>query len=316
LSLPAQVMRRKHVNINREREYVMRRHIVSVAVVLGLMLPAVAQAQIHYPNEDGVAMGHVHLIVADPAAAAKTFEAMGGLPMKVGDNLGMRFLDVVILMRQGTPSGPSAGSTVGHIAFTVPNSKAALAQWTSAGLRTSTNSEDKKTLTDAFVKAQLARKPYPGNPGQFFVTTPDGLTRIEILQSTEEQLSPIRFNHVHFYVPEAEIPKIQKWYAEMFGAVPGMRGRNVGADLPGVNLSFAAAPDGKVAPTQGRVIDHIGFEIVNLEPFVKQLEAKGVKFDRPYQKGAAAGVFIAFFTDPWGTTVELSEGLRSLASRR
>lgn len=293
----------------------MRRHIAIVAVVLGLLMPVGAQAQIHYPNEDGVAMGHVHMIVADPAAAAKMFEAMGGSAMKVGDNVGMKFLDVVILMRQGTPSGPSAGSSVGHFSFSVPNSKAALAKWSAAGLNTSTASEDKKTLTDAFIKAQLARKPVAGNPGQFFVTTPDGLTRVEILQN-EEQLSPIRFNHLHFYVAEAEIPKIQKWYADMFGAVPGMRGRNVGAEIPGVSLSFSAAEGGKSAPTQGRVIDHIGFEIVNLEPFVKQLEAKGIKFDRPYQKGAAAGIFIAFLTDPWGTTVELSEGLRSLASRR
>ena len=148
------------------------------------------------------------------------------------------------------------------------------------------------------------------------MTTPDGLTRVEILQA-EEQLAPIRFHHIHFYVAKDVIPQVQKWYAEMFGAVPGLRGVNVAADLPGVNLSFSPSEGtAKSVPTQGRVIDHIGFEIVNLEPFVKQLEAKGVKFDRPYSKGAAAGVFVAFLTDPWGTTVELSEGLRTIVSRR
>ena len=293
----------------------MRRHILSVAVGLVLWMPTVTQAQIAYAGEGGVAMGHVHLIVTDVPGALKVFETMGGSPLKVGENVGVKFLDVVIMLRQGTPAGPSAGSSVGHIGFTVPNGKAALARWTAAGLNTSTRSEDGKTITEAFIKAQLAMKP-PGNPGLFFVTTPDGLTRIEI-QQKEEQLAPIRFHHVHIYVPEPEVPKAQQWYAEMFGATPGLQGRNPwSAALPGVILPFSAAEGGKAAPTQGRVIDHIGFEIVNLEAFVKRLESKGITFDRPYSKASAPGLMLAFLTDPWGTTIELTEGLRSIASRR
>ena len=153
VSLPVNAMR-GHIVTIKSGSYVMRRHIAGVAVVFGLLLmPVGAYAQIHYPNEDGVAMGHIHMIVADPAAAAKTFEAMGGSPLKVGDNVGIKFLDVVILMRQGTSTVQSVGSTVGHVGFTVPNSKAVLAKWTPAGLKTSTASEDGKTITDAFVKA-------------------------------------------------------------------------------------------------------------------------------------------------------------------
>ena len=32
-------------------------------------------------------------------------------------------------------------------------------------------------------------------------------------------------------------------------------------------------------------------------------------FDRPYQEIEALGLAIAFFTDPWGTYIELTEGL-------
>jgi catechol 2,3-dioxygenase-like lactoylglutathione lyase family enzyme len=59
------------------------------------------------------------------------------------------------------------------------------------------------------------------------------------------------------------------------------------------------------------MLDHIGFEVTNLEAFCKALEAKGVRFDRPYGK-LPSGFGLAFLTDPWGTYIELTEGLRAL----
>jgi 4-hydroxyphenylpyruvate dioxygenase-like putative hemolysin len=38
------------------------------------------------------------------------------------------------------------------------------------------------------------------------------------------------------------------------------------------------------APTKGRAIDHIGFEVRNLEAFVKTLQAAGMTFDAPSVK--------------------------------
>ncbi|MGH9680123.1 MAG: VOC family protein, partial [Candidatus Acidiferrales bacterium] len=61
--------------------------------------------------------------------------------------------------------------------------------------------------------------------------------------------------------------------------------------------------------TQGRMLDHIGFEIVNLEEFCKKAEANGVKFDTPFTKRPDLGISLAFLTDPWGTRIELNEGL-------
>ena len=77
-----------------------------------------------------------------------------------------------------------------------------------------------------------------------------------------------------------------------------------------MNLLFASSPT-PTAPTQGRALDHIGFEIKNLEAFCKKLEAAGVKFNRPLGKGAS-GIPLAFITDPWGTYIELNEGLDKL----
>ena len=59
------------------------------------------------------------------------------------------------------------------------------------------------------------------------------------------------------------------------------------------------------------MLDHIGFEVVNLEEFCRQLVAKGVVFDVPYSR-TASGVGTAFLTDPWGTYIELTEGLSGL----
>jgi catechol 2,3-dioxygenase-like lactoylglutathione lyase family enzyme len=78
-----------------------------------------------------------------------------------------------------------------------------------------------------------------------------------------------------------------------------------------VNLSFSTSAT-PVVGTKGRALDHIGFEVKDLETFCKKMEAAGVKFDVPYRKVPALGLAVAFFTDPFGTYVELTEGLSKL----
>jgi glyoxalase/bleomycin resistance protein/dioxygenase superfamily protein len=56
-------------------------------------------------------------------------------------------------------------------------------------------------------------------------------------------------------------------------------------------------------------VDHIGFEVGNLEAFCKKLEASGVKFDKPYCKSRHDGFASAELTDPCGVSLELTEGL-------
>ena len=59
--------------------------------------------------------------------------------------------------------------------------------------------------------------------------------------------------------------------------------------------------------TKGRVLDHIGFDVKNLEALCKKLEAAGIKVDRPYTKNQQTGTALAFIYDPWGTYIELNE---------
>jgi catechol 2,3-dioxygenase-like lactoylglutathione lyase family enzyme len=260
---------------------------------LAMLIPARASwAQVAAPNDAGVSMGHVHFAVQDVEAGKKFWMAMGAVPVKLGPNDGYKFPGVLILLRKGDTTAPSVGSVVGHIGFHVPDTAAAMARWKAAGLNTEAG--------------QI--------PGQGFVWTPDKLTRVEILED-KTQTVPIAFHHVHFYVVDtagsSSVLEIQSWYAKMFGAKPGKRGQFDAADLPGVNLTFTKS-DTPTVPTKGRMLDHIGFEIVGLEAFCKNAEAKGQKLDMPFTKRPDLGISMAFITDPWGTYIELTEGLNKL----
>jgi hypothetical protein len=121
-------------------------------------------------------------------------------------------------------------------------------------------------------------------------------------------------DHIHLYPASADIPAMQAWYAKVFGGFPGQRKRVAG---PGViecdyfhrfNVSFSPAT-GKLAPSRGRAIDHIGFDVTNLAEFEKRLAGHGVKFDAPIREIPNARTKVAFFTDPWGTYIEVTEKL-------
>ena len=63
-------------------------------------------------------------------------------------------------------------------------------------------------------------------------------------------------------------------------------------------------------PTKGRVTDRVGFEVKNLEAFCKALEAKGITLTTPYRKVPGLNnIGVATITDPWGVSIELTEGL-------
>ena len=157
------------------------------------------------------------------------------------------------------------------------------------------------------IKDDIALSPQPGGAGIAFAMGPDDV-KVELVEA-KQQAAPIQLHHIHFF--SQKNVEMQQWYMKTFGAKP--RAANPGAvfvtaDLPGVALNFTPTTDA-VAGTQGRAVDHIGFEVKNLEAFTKKLEADGIKLDRPYTKVAALDIAIAFIKDPWGTYIELTDGL-------
>lgn len=274
-----------------------------LSVSIAFLLPAAAVAQLAAPGDGGVVMGHLHLVVRDVEAQKKFWiDVMGATPAKLGPMEVMKFPDVLVMLRKGEPSGGTKDSVVNHLGFKVRDLKAAVAKMKAAGANFVTRTE---------VSGGRATGDYWFNPPQkalqAFVMGPDEV-KIEL---TEEPglAAPIAHHHIHFY--NGAVAETKAWYAKTFGAKPGKRGQFEAADLPGVNLTFsnAASP---TAPTKGRSLDHIGFEVKNLEAFCRQLEGAGIKFDVPFRKVPALGISIAFLTDPWGAYIELTDGLDRL----
>jgi catechol 2,3-dioxygenase-like lactoylglutathione lyase family enzyme len=264
----------------------LRRSIFVLSLVSTLAAGA-AWAQPYTPNEVGVTMGHWHLNSRDVEANKKVFVALGGTAVKRGDFDIVQFpgVNVYLNQRAGTPA-PTAGtegSVVNHAGFLVPNVQDALAKLNGLGLRI-TSVDNRKD--------------------QAFVFTGDGL-KIELLEDKDQKV-PIRHHHVHFYVAESAVPEMQAWYGKVFGAKPGMRGRFQAADVPGANLTFTKS-DQPTVTTKGRILDHVGFDVTNMEEFLKRAEAAGVKPVVAPSKNASNGVWLAFIADPWGTYIELNQ---------
>ncbi len=47
--------------------------------------------------------------------------------------------------------------------------------------------------------------------------------------------------------------------------------------------------------------------------YVDKIAANGVRFDVPYGRNAELGLMSATLTDPWGVTIQLTEGLNKVA---
>jgi catechol 2,3-dioxygenase-like lactoylglutathione lyase family enzyme len=263
---------------------------VKTSVFAGLLLASTlaagsATAQPAPFNEAGVTMGHWHIASKDIEANKKLFMGMGGKLFMPGGNPLMMFPGTYINLNLGTAKGEGGtpGSVVNHVGFIVNNVPEQVAKWKAAGVPVLPGTNNR--------------------PDQAFVVTPDGV-RIEILEDKTQSV-PVRNEHVHLSVPEADIPKAQAWYAKTFGGKAGTRNNGAVVDLPGVQMRFAKA-DTAQAPTKGRVLDHIGFDVKDHAAFVKKIEAEGIKLDEPPRK-VPNGSTITYITDPWGTRIEIIE---------
>jgi len=268
-----------------------------------LVAPASVWAQLASPNKAGVSMGHLHYVVKDIEANKRFWIALGGTPIDRGGDVVVRFPDVLVTLTKGESTGGTEGSVVNHVAFRVQQ----LSTVEAAGLKV----------------ARLANF-----PGVASTMTPEG-ERIELFENAALNLTftqdagyqdsvadrhnhplpiPVAFHHIHLYVPAGKVAEAKAWYTKMFGGVPGKRSNYDAVDLPGVNFNFSEAPKPTV-PLKGRMLSHIGLEVQNIEAFCRRLESLGVAFERPCSKGEDGGLL----TDPWGTSISLSEGLRAVA---
>jgi catechol 2,3-dioxygenase-like lactoylglutathione lyase family enzyme len=284
-----------------------RRLLVFALLVLSLITVArPAPAQLLVAKDGPVVYGHHHLNTTNMDAQKKFFvDSLGGTVVKLGANQQeiVKFPNVLIFFRpMQAPTGGSIGTTVNHIGFSVPDLRPVIARIKANGFKMITRTEVAATQE---VKDDIAA--LNPNTSIAFALGPDEV-KVELVQ-VKTQTAPIQLHHIHFFGQQNV--EMEAWYVKTFGAKarPANPGAAfVTADLPGVALNFTPSPT-PVVGTQGRSIDHIGFEIKNLEAFTKKLEADGIKLERPYTKVAGANLALAFIKDPWGTYIELNEGL-------
>lgn len=275
-------------------------------LTLALLLPVGASAQL-LPAKDGpVVYGHHHLRAVNVDAAKKFWlEVIGGRIALVGTEKRevVKIPGALIFFAAGPVSGGSKGTSFDHIGLSVPNLRAVLDKAKAAGFRLVTTTEAPSNVK---VVDDIGVVDAGGVTGIAYVMGPDDV-KIEFVEIKAQQ-DPVVNHHLHFF---GEKPaEMQAWYVKTFGAQPAPppNPTMMSARLPGFGMNFSTSA-GPVAGTRGRGVDHLGFEVRGLEAFVKNLESQGMKIDRPYTKVDALGIAIAFITDPWGTYIELTEGL-------
>jgi len=282
---------------------------------------ASAWAQLEPPNEAGVTFGQFHTIVRDVDASKKFWVTLGGTPLRIDGTEAVKFPGVFVFLTRGSPTGGSFGSVVNHVKFIVPDVDRAVANWKAGG--------------DI---AEAVHSEYAGNLIGW-AYAPDNLkTRF----NPDKSLTiPIDRPGIQYWTSGSVVEEVQAWYIKTFGGKMGGSANNGGGvnGIPGFQLTVTSSgeqppartprgvgliggklPDHAVmdklaqtnlrAPTKGRTLDHIGFEVTNLDAFCKKLEASGVRFEEPYSKSLHKDFASAKFTDPWGVSIELTEGLR------
>src|SRR5262245_15031853 len=285
-----------------------RLRVLVVLAVLVLAPASGARAQLLAAKDGPIVYGHHHLVVTSVADQKKFWvDTLGGVPVSIANREIVKFPNALVFLNAGMPTGGSRGSTVNHIGFSVPNLRQTVDKLKAGGYKMVTAAEAPATVK---VQDDIGLTSGGDVSGIAYVLGPDDI-KVELVE-IKKQTMPIVSHHVHFFSQKPE--EVQAWYVKIFGSKPRAAATNgiIGSDLPGIGLSVSNSPT-PVVGTRGRVIDHIGFEVKNLEAFVKNLEAQGIKLDRPYTPVPALGISIAFITDPWGTYIELTEGLDKIS---
>ena len=267
---------------------------VALAALAVLAAPDIIRAQLFAPVDAGITMGHVLLNVSDVAAHQKFWTTQfDAKPVTVGRLQGVTVPGVVILFRAQPRTGPSEGTTINHMGLKLNKLSDFTARFDQAGLK--------------YDPPRIGREKTP----QTYVTGPDTF-RMELVEDSRIP-APVVSHHLHYWLEQPL--DVKKFYVQKLLLQPTMRGPYESADLPGMNLTLAPLGSQKVpgAPMKGRLMDSIGFDVRNLKAYVDRIAANGVTFDVPYGKDAELGLMSATLTDPWGASVQLTEGLNKMA---
>lgn len=245
-------------------------------------------AQLATPNSSGITYGQLHLNVSNIEQHIDIWtEHFGGEEISIGHERAVKFPNLIVMFAEQIPTMGSRETVMDHFGFKVRDIQRFIDKWEAAGFE----------MGRVFIGAESQTNAY--------VTLPDGVyVELQEDQSLHEEFTGY---HIHYFTPDYE--SLLDWYVEVFELEIRPRGSiATTTNVPGTNLSFGNSTDPR-EHTIGTAIDHIGFEVENLNDFCLKLQAKGVQFEAPYHENEALGIATAFLTDPGGVRIELTEGL-------
>jgi len=262
-----------------------KRLIAILGAVVLWPLPA-SRAQLAPPNEMGVSIGHLHVIARDLEAEKKVWVGLGGTPIKIDGTDVIKFPGIFVFLTRGVPAYSQApgsgvkrfqvtagiwgvlpsdanneGNVINHIGFRLKAGSGILEKLEAAGVI---------VVLDA-----------PEEPDDGVVYTSESM-RIDTGQDANQKELVVA-EHFHFDMPKYSRPEALNWYVKVFGvkARTGGEGDSASGDIPGLTrgitfgLNFGS-PNAPL-PSKGHTLDHIGFEVVNLEAFCKKLQGMGIR---------------------------------------
>jgi catechol 2,3-dioxygenase-like lactoylglutathione lyase family enzyme len=287
-----------------------------VGVLSGLALAAVAGGQETAPASH---FHHVHLNAVDPPRAidfyAKAFDSEKAKFLSRTDAVWAN-TSWLLFTKVDAPPPWEPVSAIWHIGWGAEDMKAEYQKQVDRGTKFFT------PLTDI---SDLTRTP------GFFYAYVEGPDRALIELNTA---SHHHFGHVHLF---SEDPvAAAEWYMKHLGAtrrstlplsreVRTYKGLQVGPAaslfVDDVNVIIFPAQHSRqaypeywkegqtaLAPTKGRVIDHLGFSFDNLAEAVDRMKQDGVKVTEDVHAVASGALKIAYVEGPDQTRIELVEG--------
>ena len=249
--------------------------LAALAAVL-VALPSVAPAADYH---------HVHLASPNvPEAVQWYITNIGCTAMNRPDACQIGTTQLIFANRK--PDAGSQGSGVDHIGFSFADLAAKIRAFEAAGVKIVT------PMRDA--------------PGLFklaFIEDPWG-TRIEVVEDSEY----LGFHHIH--LRSADPDAALKWYQNVFGGeTDSLKRRLNGLRYGTVWLLVARADEGqKLAATQGRSIDHLGFAFPDLDAAAAEMKKKAVAFQtepRPFTNASGQNMKISFVVGPDDVRIEV-----------
>jgi catechol 2,3-dioxygenase-like lactoylglutathione lyase family enzyme len=223
--------------------------------------------------------GHLNLTAPDTTAAANWYGKHFGGDVGPGETTDrVAFGNILVVFYGREPTAGAGGSGVDHIGFSMPNVAQTMAAIVADGGTSLGDLINFDGMTIGFVE------------------DPWG-TKIELIDDPELRGS----HHIHLSSPDPEATL--SWYAGAVGGeVSKFKGQLDGLFYGDIWL-LAAQSKGPVAATKGRSMDHLGWNLDNLDAAAQTLKSQGVHFSmepRDYHS-----LRIAFIDGPDGVRIEL-----------